>query len=413
VLSAKVSHPDVQPVDLATLLYPVAPALVPASKRSLRAPQLGQIAFKEARVGKLFSVRSRGELREPDVKTDSRQHVCDLDWLATFACQDDKPFIGFTLKAQSLDSALNLAVQADADLADVLDSQSVAFEPDSVAVTWVKHRIEPVSAFESWVTRFLTGFDASKEALESFIQPAQSALCAAEVDPGKPLIRVAFVLKPAGLIFIAPRYPPFVVEPLPLPQCGVVEATVRFEHYPKFTLLISVSPKAKLISAEHRSFPLLAFYVFPNRGFADVTNAACVVAPGPERREPAAQEPEFLSEDTAGVTFEPIGDLRDRKGWVTLKKQVNVIGHDFHRVNHKRKLIRLFEQQRFQTIGNSLREHRPAILWTPNQVKLQRENRAGIACVSRHYIIIQQANIYSIQNLTKFQPAIPRLLIYG
>jgi hypothetical protein len=42
-------------------------------------------------------------------------------------------------------------------------------------------------------------------------------------------------------------------------------------------------------------------------------------------------------------------------------------------------------------------------------VKLQRENRAGIACVPRHAIIIHRANIYSIQNLTKFQPAIPPL----
>jgi len=124
-----------------------------------------------------------------------------------------------------------------------------------------------------------------------------------------------------------------------------------------------------------------------------VTNAARIVTSGPKRREPAAQEPEFLSQDTSGVTFDSIGDLRDRKRWITLKKQVNVIGHDFHRVNYQGKLICLFQQQRSQTLGNSIRENRPAVLRTPDKVKLQRENRAGITCVPRHVIIIQQANI--------------------
>src|SRR5208282_6390806 len=121
-------------------------------------------------------------------------------------------------------------------------------------------------------------------------EPAERALSAAEVNSRKPLITIAFVLKPAGLIFVAARDLPFVVEPLTLHQCGVVQATVRFKHNPKLTLLVRVSPKAKLIRAEHQSFPILAFDV---------------------------------------------------------------------------------------------------------QVKLQRENRAGIACVSRHAITIQQANIYT------------------
>jgi hypothetical protein len=92
----------------------------------------------------------------------------------------------------------------------------------------------------------------------------------------------------------------------------LVHALRRFKHDPKFTLLVSISPKAEFIGAEHPSFPLLAFNVFANRGLTDVTNAAGVVTPGPKRREPAAQEAEFLSQDAAGVTFEPIGDLRDR-----------------------------------------------------------------------------------------------------
>src|SRR5271165_5904554 len=134
VFSAEISHSSVQPIDLSTLLCPVASTLLLASKRSLRTPQLRQIAFKKTRVGNLFSVRSRRELSEPNVQTDSRKHVWDLDRLRNFASHHHEPFVGFTLKAKSLDRSLNLTVQTDANLADVLHSQSVVFEPNAVAV---------------------------------------------------------------------------------------------------------------------------------------------------------------------------------------------------------------------------------------------------------------------------------------
>jgi hypothetical protein len=291
----------------------------------------------------------------------------------------------------------------------LLPPETCLFVAHAVSVTWKEYRVEPVGTFESRVTGFLTGFDAAKKIGERFIKPAQRSLRAAEVDRGEPAVILTFVFEPAGLIFIVARDLPFVVEPLPLPQGSVVKPSVGFKHDPKFTLLVSVRPKTKLIGAEHSLFPLLAFYVFTNRGLTDVTNAAGVVTPGPKRREPAAQEAEFLSQDTAGVTFEPIGDLRDRKRWVTLKEQVNMIGHDFHRVNRERKLIRLFQQQRFQTLSHGLRENRPAVLRTPNQVKLERENRAGVACVSRHTTIIHRANIYSMLNLKNYRLTIPPL----
>ena len=104
VFSAKVSHSSVQPVDLSTLLCPVASTLLLARERSLRTPQLRQLAFKKTRVGNLFSVRSRCELSEPNVQTDSREHVCDLDRLRNFASHHHEPSIGFTLKAKSMKS---------------------------------------------------------------------------------------------------------------------------------------------------------------------------------------------------------------------------------------------------------------------------------------------------------------------
>jgi hypothetical protein len=124
----------VQPVDLSTLLCPVASTLLLARERSLRTPQLRQLAFKKTRVGNLFSVRSRCELSEPNVQTDSREHVCDLDRLRNFASHHHEPSIGFTLKAKSLDRSLNLTVQAYADRPDVLYAEFVPFESNPVSV---------------------------------------------------------------------------------------------------------------------------------------------------------------------------------------------------------------------------------------------------------------------------------------
>ena len=180
VLVPKVSHPSVQPVYPSPLLCPVASTLRLATERSLSAAQLRQFLLKVARVSYSFSVRSRYELRQPDVKTDCGEGVRDSNRLRDFASRYEEPFIGCTLKAKRLNRSLKCSVQTDADPANVLHPQSVAFESNAVAVAREENRVKPLGAFEPRVTELLTGFEASKEALESFIQPAQGALRAAE-----------------------------------------------------------------------------------------------------------------------------------------------------------------------------------------------------------------------------------------
>jgi hypothetical protein len=74
----------------------------------------------------------------------------------------------------------------------------------------------------------------------------------AEVQTFKVRVLLSLVFKPAGLILIAARDLLFVVEPLTLRQRGIVKSSVRLEHNPKFTLLVRVRPKAKLIGTKHK-----------------------------------------------------------------------------------------------------------------------------------------------------------------
>lgn len=169
VFSAKVSRSSVQTGDLSALLCPVASTLLLAGKRSLRTPQLRQFACKKTWVGKLFSVRSRCELSEPDVQSHRRKDVPNLFWLRNFARNYQEPLVGFTLQGERFDLSLDFAVQANSDRSYMLHAELVSFESDSVAVTREENRIEPISRFESRVTRFLTGSDAPKEISERFI----------------------------------------------------------------------------------------------------------------------------------------------------------------------------------------------------------------------------------------------------
>jgi hypothetical protein len=364
VLAPKIGHASMNSGDTAFRLLPVASVFLLPGDRTLRTSKLRKFSLEVSRVLDLFSVRERGEVSQPDVDSDCGKDVPNWSGFTNIRSHYQKPLIRLSLQGKRLDLPLNFAVQTDADLADVLNSQPVSFEPDSVPVTRKEYRVETIGAFESRVTGFLAGFDAPKEIGERFIKSPKSSLGTAEVDRGKPAVILTFVFEPAGLIFVTARNLPFVVEPLALPQSRVEKPSVGFKHDPKFALLVRVGPKAEFIGAEHPSFPLLAFNVFTNRVLTDVTDASCVVTPGPKRREPAAQEAEFLSQDAAGVTFEPIGDLRDRKRWVTLQKQVNVIGPDFYCVNGQRKLIRLFQQQRFQALGGCSPEDTPQAIPT-------------------------------------------------
>jgi hypothetical protein len=150
---------------------------------------------------------------------------------------------------------------------------------------------------------------------------------------------------------------------------------VGLEHDLQFAFLVRVSPQLKFVGAKHRLFPFLVLDIVAYRCLADVSHAPRVVGARPQGGQAAAQERKLLSQYAAGVAFESIGDLGDRKGRVTLNEQMNVIRHDFHRVNRQSKLVSLLAEQRFQAIGNSALKHRPAVLRAPNQIKPRASKR--------------------------------------
>jgi hypothetical protein len=243
---------------------------------------------------------------------------------------------------KGFDSSLYFPVQAHANRADILNTQAIAGELDSIAVFWKKDRFKPVSAFESRVTWPLTGFHSSKEVGKRLVEAMQRSLSAGEIKPGKPNILCSFFFKPSGLVFVAARDLPFVVEPLPLSQRIVVEPPVCLQHNGEFTLLGGVGPQPQFVRfVGHLGF-LLIGNVAQNCRFGDRPARACEVGARPQGRKTAAKVRKFLARRVAGERLKLSGKLRNRPTRISLNKEVNVIGHHFQGGNRSLQLGRFF-----------------------------------------------------------------------
>ena len=118
---------------------------------------------------------------QADIESDCWQHVANLGGLWKITRDDHEPFIGFALDRERLDRSFHFAVQADADRADMLNTEPFSFKPDAVAMAWEKNRVESVASFETRITGLLLCFDATKEVLKRFIEPTQRGLSTAEI----------------------------------------------------------------------------------------------------------------------------------------------------------------------------------------------------------------------------------------
>ena len=199
----------------------------------------------------------------------------------------------------------------------MLHPQFVTLEPYAVAVAWVKNRVETVSAFETRVTRRFACLNSSKEIGERFIQTPQGSLCTAEVNRSKPAIVLPLVLEPAGLIGVASRNLPLVVEPLTLRQSRVVKSPVSLQHDFKFAFLVRVRLQSEFVSLEHL-VSLLLLDVASNRGFCHRFARASEVVSRPERRRPASKASELVAQNVASKSFKLAIQLRNRPSSIQL-----------------------------------------------------------------------------------------------
>jgi len=163
VLAPEIGHASMNSGDTAFRLLPVASAFLLPGDRTLRTSKLRKFCLEVSRVLDLFSVRERGEVSQPDVDSDCGKDVPNWSGFTNIRSHDQKPLIRLSLQGKRLDLPLHFTVKTDPDRSDMLHAEPVTFEPNAVSVTRKEYRVEPVGAFESRVTGFLTGFEAAKK----------------------------------------------------------------------------------------------------------------------------------------------------------------------------------------------------------------------------------------------------------
>jgi hypothetical protein len=114
-----------------------------------------------------------------------------------------------------------------------------------------------------------------------------------------------------------------------------------------------------------------------------VSDRANVVAARPERRQPALEPGELLTQDAGGVALELRRNVRRGFGRVGFDKQVNVIGLNLQRADCRPKLAGLLPEQFRETFLNLAAENRLPILRAPDEVILQVKNRSGVVSIPR------------------------------
>ena len=259
----------------------------------------------------------------------------------------------------------------------------------SQAVRGKLYGIKEVSAFESGVSRFISSFDTTKEVLESFVESSHSSLSRREVNPCKVFVCAPFSLEPSRLLGVFDGLLFQLVGILLLSKTRVIQATMCLQHKTQLTLLVAIRPKP-VFECLSQLFALLCFDVFSDRVFRDVPNRSGIVRSRPKRRQFRSQRGEFLSQNSGGISLQPIDNLSNPHRWVRGKKQVNVVRHDFDGFNVERKLGCFFVKQCHKPVGNLTSEDFSSVFRAPHEMKLDIKDCSGVfgvsGCHTRQYV---------------------------
>jgi hypothetical protein len=382
MLASEVRHSCVGPGNLLASFAAVLAVPFFTGEASLFPAKLRKCCFEVPRIG-LFLARVRGEKRgQPDVDSDSGIGRRLNLYVSEIAREDHIPLVGFPNQSDGLDLTFDRSMQFDPDRPDVLDAEPLPVELDSVAVSGELDRIESVSSFEPRESGFLACFDSSKECDVGFVKSPHCRLGAAEVEASEERIHPSFVLEPTRAIRIADRRFVDLVGKLSVIKADIVQATMRFEHRFKLSLLILVCPESELECPSHRLLSFLICDIALNRCSRDVTDRAGEVTPAPKRRQSGSQRGELLPQYPRCKSFQPVHDLGNAERWIAFHEEVNVVGHDLEGVNRHAQLSGLLIKQDPQAMLDIASQNGPSILRAPHDVILEREDGPLVFSVS-------------------------------
>jgi hypothetical protein len=259
----------------------------------------------------------------------------------------------------------------------------------------VFNAIETAATFETRKARLFPRLQTAKEGSKRLIQASQEVLQAGCVDlPQRIGVISAHISKVRPLRSVTNPLPRLSIGSDPLLEGGIVSQPGLPEQKVQLFRLLAIRAKEVLVRAKHNLTRLLHLDISLDSFLGDVTDWAHVVASTPHVRQSGTQLGKLLAQYPGCIPLELVGKALGRFIRVALDEQVNVVGHDFKRLNHYIQFLSFLIQQGAQFLGNLADQHFAAVCGTPNEVILQRVNTAcipTIPCVDHRTSVLRHS----------------------
>lgn len=364
------------------LHHPVRTAFFRLTQSSLSLGEFGVTRFKESRVRDFFTSGERGKRCTTHVNT----NLIIYHWKmfgGNFTREIGVPFIVHSAYSHRLDSACNIPMKLNFDIADILDIKFPVFQFNPISIGRKCDRIKSLFTFKSGESGSVASFYTPKECLKRFVKASQYILRSGKIKFSDTIMKATNFLKGIGLGVIVNIFAPLFVADNSLLKGAIIQKTSRIKHVVKRRLL-RFTGKQSVFKGFTHSLAFLILNVFTNRCLANMPDASGVIASTPKRWQLTTQCREFFSKNATCVPLESIRYLCYTICRPIFNKQVDMIGHNFQGVNLKTKLKSFFSQQGFKSLSDIINKNLAPILWAPYKVNFQAEYGTTVFRISIH-----------------------------
>jgi hypothetical protein len=291
----------------------------------------------------------------------------DFD-IREFQMKNSVPFTGFAANRYGSDAGIcgEFAMPFDFDGADVLQGNLAVFQSTSIGVGEAR-RIKTPNAFKARVSRLLALLETGKEVLECGIETAKGMLTGRKVRFREIFAPDAEFGEFGRLLAILYRLPRFFKRGLAPLKSVVVQTAMNLKRALKRIPLFAVRVKTVCKRLVH-SLAFLRFDVMSDRLLGCRANRTSIIRPTPQRGESAFQRRKFIAQNATRKPFKLGDNLGNTPRRVVFDKKMNVVWHDFKRMNCQPDFCGFLMQKLGKTALNIANQYLAAILRTPDYV---------------------------------------------
>lgn len=334
----------------------------------------------EARIGNLGPVREYGERSQSNIDADYFGGYRQRLGFALNA-ETGKPSTRFALDRDRLNGAFQRAVQFYLDMSCALHPEFSGIQQTAtIAIGWESDTVVPEGRSETRKPGFVSAFHAGEKGIKRLIDPAQNILATGEIGQREtPISAHRFQL--VSLMVVVDRLaaePPCsdaFFESGVIKRCGVLQFTVE-------KCDLSGGRQEAIFVRQSHLPAFLPFYVFTDYGFADGADRTSIVTTAPKSRKTRFEKWKFLAQFVGSEALQSVNHLGYADRGIAFHEDMNVIGHDFHEVNHQAQSSSFLLKKNLKTTIDRINKNRAPVLRAPHNMKLQTECRARVFGVS-------------------------------